>query len=153
MSGVKNLRAMFENKGDDPSPPDRGRSPGIPGNSGSNSPRPLSKVRSSFVAIEKDGVIGLRRDPSYEPSPSRRPPSTDMETASNSSVIGADDTYKTPASALETILSPSRLEIFRLQLAEMPFKRSSLLWPRSQTPSPKSQWKKYLPSLSRSQRP
>ncbi|CAG9955254.1 unnamed protein product [Clonostachys rosea f. rosea IK726] len=77
MSGVKNLRAMFENKGDDPSPPDRGRSPGIP-------------------AIEKDGVIGLRRDPSYEPSPSRRPPSTDMETASNSSVIGADDTYKTP---------------------------------------------------------
>lgn len=30
MSGVKNLRAMFENKGDDPSP-DRGRSPGIPG--------------------------------------------------------------------------------------------------------------------------
>lgn len=48
------------------------------------------------MAIEKDGVIGLRRDPSYEPSPSRRPPSTDMETASNSSVIGADDTYKTP---------------------------------------------------------
>ena len=27
MSQVKNLRAMFENKGDDPSPPERGRSP------------------------------------------------------------------------------------------------------------------------------
>ena len=30
MSQVKNLRAMFETKGDDPSPPDRGRSPGAP---------------------------------------------------------------------------------------------------------------------------
>ncbi|KAJ8124885.1 hypothetical protein O1611_g8755 [Lasiodiplodia mahajangana] len=32
----------------------------------SASPRPLSKVRTSFVAIEKDGRIGLRREPSRD---------------------------------------------------------------------------------------
>ncbi|KAJ4129368.1 hypothetical protein NW768_007909 [Fusarium equiseti] len=76
MSQVKNLRAMFENKGDT-SPPDRGRSSGastpVQGTSVvSESPRPLSKVRTNFVAIEKDGRIGLRRDPSHESSVSRR---------------------------------------------------------------------------------
>ncbi|KAI1334547.1 hypothetical protein F5Y15DRAFT_288263 [Xylariaceae sp. FL0016] len=70
MSGVKNLRAMFENKGNDNNPPDRGRSPGpgFPGSpSPSDSPRPLSKVRTSFVAVEgKDGRIGLKREDSRE---------------------------------------------------------------------------------------
>ncbi|KAJ6443098.1 Ras GTPase activating protein [Purpureocillium lavendulum] len=78
MSQVKNLRAMFENKGD--TSPDRGRSPaGVSispsnptGQNGAGSPRPLSKVRTNFVAIEKDGRIGLRRDPSGESSLSRR---------------------------------------------------------------------------------
>ncbi|KAI0380345.1 hypothetical protein F5Y04DRAFT_103847 [Hypomontagnella monticulosa] len=66
MSGVRNLRAMFEQKGEN-NPPDRGRSPG-PGGvsvgspSPSHSPRPLSKVRTTFVAIEKDGRVGLRRE-------------------------------------------------------------------------------------------
>ncbi|KAI1868571.1 uncharacterized protein JN550_006487 [Neoarthrinium moseri] len=73
MSGVRNLRAMFEQKGGEPgnSPPDdRGRSPGPNGLASfgsptpSQSPRPLSKVRTSFVAVEKDGRIGLRREPS-----------------------------------------------------------------------------------------
>ncbi|ETS73168.1 hypothetical protein PFICI_15113 [Pestalotiopsis fici W106-1] len=68
MSGVKNLRAMFEQKNEPgDSPPDRGRSPG-PGNSSLGSPtppsRPLSKVRTNFVAFEKDGRVGLRREPS-----------------------------------------------------------------------------------------
>lgn len=66
--GVKNLRAMFEQKGVESSPigtPDRGRSPGVPF---SDSPRPLSKVRTSFIAIEKDGRIGLQRDSSRESS-------------------------------------------------------------------------------------
>lgn len=63
MSAVKNLRAMFEQKGET-SPPDRGRSPGIP--PGSESPRPLSKVRADFVAIEKDGRIGLQRGTSQD---------------------------------------------------------------------------------------
>ncbi|KAI2627889.1 hypothetical protein GGS26DRAFT_592035 [Hypomontagnella submonticulosa] len=66
MSGVRNLRAMFEQKGEN-NTPDRGRSPG-PGGvsvgspSPSHSPRPLSKVRTTFVAIEKDGRVGLRRE-------------------------------------------------------------------------------------------
>ncbi|KAI1652976.1 hypothetical protein F4813DRAFT_383584 [Daldinia decipiens] len=68
MSGVRNLRAMFEQKGEN-TPPDRGRSPGPSGisvgsPSPSHSPRPLSKVRTTFVAIEKDGRVGLRREPS-----------------------------------------------------------------------------------------
>ncbi|KAK1757337.1 hypothetical protein QBC47DRAFT_154225 [Echria macrotheca] len=68
MSAVKNLRAMFEQKGEttQTSPPDRGRSPGIPPSVGSESPRPLSKVRTNFIAIEKDGRIGLQRDPSQD---------------------------------------------------------------------------------------
>ncbi|KAG5812968.1 hypothetical protein H9Q74_003775 [Fusarium xylarioides] len=94
MSQVKNLRAMFENKGDT-SPPDRGRSSGAStpvqgsgtGNSGTESPvRPLSKVRTSFVAIEKDGRIGLRRDPSYESSVSRRRLSMDTDAESVSTI-------------------------------------------------------------------
>ncbi|KAF5600339.1 hypothetical protein FPANT_2508 [Fusarium pseudoanthophilum] len=94
MSQVKNLRAMFENKGDT-SPPDRGRSSGAStpvqgsgtGNSGTESPvRPLSKVRTSFVAIEKDGRIGLRRDPSHESSVSRRRLSMDTDAESVSTI-------------------------------------------------------------------
>ncbi|ETI28792.1 hypothetical protein G647_01243 [Cladophialophora carrionii CBS 160.54] len=66
-NGVKNLRAMFENKAGDQStsPPSRGRSPNP--SEFSNSSRPVSKVRASFVAVEKPGenggpaLIGLRR--------------------------------------------------------------------------------------------
>ncbi|MCJ1414773.1 hypothetical protein MMC32_001101 [Xylographa parallela] len=56
---------MFEAKGENTSPPSRGRSPvgseGVP----STSSRPLSKVRTSFVTVERSGllgpVIGLRK--------------------------------------------------------------------------------------------
>lgn len=68
MSKVNNLRALFEsgNK-EENSPPDRGRSPGLSaGQSGTESPRPLSKIRTNFVAVEKDGRIGLKRDPSSD---------------------------------------------------------------------------------------
>ncbi|EXJ64846.1 hypothetical protein A1O7_01184 [Cladophialophora yegresii CBS 114405] len=66
-NGVKNLRAMFENKSGDQStsPPSRGRSPNP--SEFSNSSRPVSKVRASFVAVEKPGenggpaLLGLRR--------------------------------------------------------------------------------------------
>ncbi|OHE91245.1 hypothetical protein CORC01_13445 [Colletotrichum orchidophilum] len=75
MSAVKNLRAMFEQKADS-SPPDRGRSPGLSSNGTETPPpsstRPLSKIRTSFVAVEKDGRVGLRRDPSNESSVSQR---------------------------------------------------------------------------------
>ncbi|KAK4116833.1 hypothetical protein N656DRAFT_277490 [Canariomyces notabilis] len=65
MSAVKNLRAMFEQKGET-SPPDRGRSPGLPFVAGAESPRPLSKVRTSFIAVAKDGMIGLQREGSQD---------------------------------------------------------------------------------------
>ncbi|KAG5975202.1 hypothetical protein E4U55_007800 [Claviceps digitariae] len=79
---------MFENKGDSSSP-DRSRSPGIPlskkqddGTSPGGSPRPLSKVRTNFVAVEKGGRIGLKRDDSGELSAPIRLPCP--EAANNS---------------------------------------------------------------------
>ncbi|KAL7620142.1 hypothetical protein AAE478_009135 [Parahypoxylon ruwenzoriense] len=48
MSGVKNLRAMFEGRGEN-NPPDRGRSPGPGG-----------------LTVERDGRVGLRREHSGE---------------------------------------------------------------------------------------
>ncbi|KIH91857.1 hypothetical protein SPBR_01387 [Sporothrix brasiliensis 5110] len=66
MSQVKNLRAMFEQKGDS-SPPDRGRE-GLP-TTPTDSPRPLSRVRTSFVTVEKDGRVGLQRDTSSDSVP------------------------------------------------------------------------------------
>ncbi|KAE8442745.1 hypothetical protein EG329_002885 [Mollisiaceae sp. DMI_Dod_QoI] len=118
--GVRNLRAMFENK--DPSPPDRGRSPGesAGGASTGTSPRPLSKVRTNFVTVERNGQVGLglRRETSGEPSMAKRRESfsideedhpkqtaerkqsiaTEMEARKNSTVIS--DTI--PEMAVET---------------------------------------------------
>ncbi|KAK0668332.1 hypothetical protein QBC41DRAFT_123713 [Cercophora samala] len=71
MSAVKNLRAMFEQKGEN-SPPERGRSPGAPFVPGAESPRPLAKVRTSFIAIEKDGRMGLTREGSQDSVPGIR---------------------------------------------------------------------------------
>ncbi|KAF9876954.1 hypothetical protein CkaCkLH20_05800 [Colletotrichum karsti] len=91
MSAVKNLRAMFEQK-QDASPPDRGRSPGLSSNGTETPPpstRPLSKIRTSFVAIEKDGRVGLRRDPSNESSLSQRRLSSHTE--GEASVSGQSD--------------------------------------------------------------
>ncbi|KAH7079152.1 hypothetical protein BKA63DRAFT_259584 [Paraphoma chrysanthemicola] len=55
-SGVRNLRAMFENQGTPSSPEPRGRSPG------DNTPaepesRPTPKVRASFISVEPTGII------------------------------------------------------------------------------------------------
>ncbi|KFY83391.1 hypothetical protein V498_08105 [Pseudogymnoascus sp. VKM F-4517 (FW-2822)] len=61
-SGVRNLRAMFENKDDSTtSPPqNRGRSPAPSIGNNSASPRQLSKVRTSFVAVERNGQTGIQ---------------------------------------------------------------------------------------------
>ncbi|KFY19701.1 hypothetical protein V493_07858, partial [Pseudogymnoascus sp. VKM F-4281 (FW-2241)] len=62
-SGVRNLRAMFENKDDattSPPPQHRGRSPAPSIGNNSASPRPLSKVRTSFVAVERNGQTGIQ---------------------------------------------------------------------------------------------
>ncbi|KAK4231158.1 hypothetical protein QBC38DRAFT_355235 [Podospora fimiseda] len=75
MSAVKNLRAMFEQKGEASPPPERGRSaPGTPFAASTESPRPLSKVRTSFIAIEKDGRMGLQREGSQDSIPGLRKP-------------------------------------------------------------------------------
>ncbi|ROV93390.1 hypothetical protein VMCG_08429 [Cytospora schulzeri] len=78
---VRNLRAMFETKPQE-SPPDRGRSP-AESSTDTNSPRRLSKVRTSFVAIEKDGRIGLQRNSSEASSVSGRKLSGDTEATSS----------------------------------------------------------------------
>ncbi|KAK5090415.1 hypothetical protein LTS08_002684 [Lithohypha guttulata] len=58
-AGVKNLRAMFEHKTSDQStsPSSRGRS-SPNGSLASSNSRPVSKVRSSFVAVERSGEAG-----------------------------------------------------------------------------------------------
>ncbi|KUI58676.1 hypothetical protein VP1G_05938 [Cytospora mali] len=112
---VRNLRAMFENRTQE-SPPDRGRSP-AQSSTGTESPRPLSKVRTSFVAIEKDGRIGLQRNPSEASSISGRKLSGDTEatssiqldnTATNvsSPTTSRSDINRAPPSAAFAISSP-----------------------------------------------
>ncbi|KAH0564755.1 hypothetical protein GP486_001864 [Trichoglossum hirsutum] len=60
-SGVRNLRAMFEtsssNAEDSTSPPPRGRSPAGESVASNGSARPLSTVRTSFVAVERSGQL------------------------------------------------------------------------------------------------
>ncbi|KAK1996493.1 hypothetical protein LX36DRAFT_112264 [Colletotrichum falcatum] len=92
MSAVKNLRAMFEQKAD-ASPPDRGRSPGLSSNGTETPPpaRPLSKIRTSFVAIEKDGRMGLRRDPSNDSNGSLSQRRLSSHTEGEASVSGLSD--------------------------------------------------------------
>ncbi|KAJ0158837.1 hypothetical protein CTA2_10765 [Colletotrichum tanaceti] len=93
MSAVKNLRAMFEQKADS-SPPDRGRSPGLSSNGTETPPpsaRPLSKIRTNFVAIEKDGRIGLRRDPSNDSTGSLSQRRLSSHTEGETSVSGLSD--------------------------------------------------------------
>ncbi|KAL6920235.1 hypothetical protein FSST1_004261 [Fusarium sambucinum] len=116
MSQVKNLRAMFENKGD--TSPERGRSSGastpVQGTSVvSESPRPLSKVRTNFVAIEKDGRIGLQRDPSHESSVSRRRLSMDTDAESVSTVPDK------PSASLEDALRGNK-PFFQEDIPESP---------------------------------
>ena len=64
-SGVRGIRAIFEAKGEVTSPPSRGRSPVGSEGARSTSSRPLSKVRTSFVTVERSGllgpIIGLRK--------------------------------------------------------------------------------------------
>ncbi|KAK7961862.1 uncharacterized protein PG986_002687 [Apiospora aurea] len=128
MSGVKNLRAMFEQKGGD-SPPDRGRSPpgSAPGSvklgnspTPSQSPRPLSKVRMNFVAIEKDGRIGLQRDPSRESvSLSSRRPSNETESTTPAAVSEKSDVFADSMA--------QNVAAFKTNLANEPIPESSPL--------------------------
>ena len=60
-SGVRNIRALFEAKTETTSPPSRGRSPAGSEGARSVSSRPISRVRASFVAVERSGQLGLRK--------------------------------------------------------------------------------------------
>ncbi|MCJ1245194.1 hypothetical protein MMC30_002395 [Trapelia coarctata] len=60
-SGVRNIRALFEAKTETTSPPSRGRSPAGSEGARSISSRPISRVRASFVAVERSGQVGLRK--------------------------------------------------------------------------------------------
>ena len=57
-SGFASLRARFEQKGESTSPPSRGRSPAGPLGVTGDASRPISKVRTSFVAVEPTGQMG-----------------------------------------------------------------------------------------------
>ena len=57
-SGVASLRAKFEQKDEASSPPSRGRSPAASLSVTSDTSRPISKVRTSFVAVEPSGQMG-----------------------------------------------------------------------------------------------
>ncbi|MCJ1312615.1 hypothetical protein MMC25_006290 [Agyrium rufum] len=88
-AGVRNIRALFEAKNETThtSPPSRGRSPaggsdtgGGSGRGGarSTSSRPLSKVRTSFVTVEKSGqfgpILGVRKMSATEMEGATTPP-------------------------------------------------------------------------------
>ncbi|KAI1321542.1 hypothetical protein F5Y16DRAFT_388565 [Xylariaceae sp. FL0255] len=123
MSGVRNLRAMFEQKGDSNLPgDDRGRSPGPSGfasPSPSASPRPLSKVRTAFVFVEKDGRRGLQRTPS-------------IDSASASSRRLSDETDTTTPQPL-----PERTDVFADGMAQntMAFKMNLVNDPIPESPN------------------
>ncbi|PSR81403.1 hypothetical protein BD289DRAFT_484448 [Coniella lustricola] len=84
---IKMMEQMAKAKKEEGAAADeRGRSPGGVSSVRSNasdSPRPLSKVRTSFVAIEKDGRIGLQRQASGDSIASGRKYSGDPELASS----------------------------------------------------------------------
>ncbi|RDA86326.1 hypothetical protein CP532_4337 [Ophiocordyceps camponoti-leonardi (nom. inval.)] len=130
MSQVKNLRAMFENTGDR-SPSERGRSPVAPtssslpatgslGHDSSESPRPLSKIRTNFVPINKGGCRGIRREQSQESNMSASRMSTEMDVKSASTSVRRPDddashmhsfdtcqTLQTPLDAAKSPKAPS----------------------------------------------
>ena len=57
-SGVASLRAKFEQKDEASSPPSRGRSPAASLSVTGDTSRRISKVRTSFVAVEPSGQMG-----------------------------------------------------------------------------------------------
>ena len=102
-NGVASLRARFEQNKESHSPPSRGRSPA--GSIASDTSRPISKVRISFVSVEGSGRMGDR--PAGEDAGSNvivssdGPEASGMATDSNASHESQTDTASTlpPASS------------------------------------------------------
>ncbi|CAD6573025.1 MAG: hypothetical protein ASARMPRED_005837 [Alectoria sarmentosa] len=57
-SGVASLRAKFEQKDESTTPPSRGRSPAASLSVTDDASRPISRVRTSFFAVEHSGQMG-----------------------------------------------------------------------------------------------
>ncbi|KAG9785657.1 hypothetical protein KCU88_g2406, partial [Aureobasidium melanogenum] len=110
--GVRNLRAMFENKASDQStsPPSRGRSPNP--SELSNNSRPVSKVRSSFVAVERPGengsapIVGLMRRPSQLSSHSENKENHTMDSSQPEKPPSMTQVPEKTDAAAETEKSP-----------------------------------------------
>ncbi|POS83018.1 hypothetical protein EPUL_004342 [Erysiphe pulchra] len=104
MAGVQNLKALFE-KSNDSTSPDRGRS-GASSAAGLETPsRPLSKVRTSFVSVERPG----HRSVSLESSRNIRSLSINENEKPNGLALHNNDKKKwvgetTPSTAPSTVV-------------------------------------------------
>ncbi|KAI6368657.1 hypothetical protein MCOR25_004612 [Pyricularia grisea] len=111
IGSVSGLRAMFES-GNKEDTPERGRSPGL--SAGTESPRPLSKIRTNFVAVvEKDGRVGLKRDPSSDSvlsNSKKTSDDTDIQSTTASRSQSAQDTPPSFTDRLQQQTKPFQME-------------------------------------------
>ncbi|TLS29198.1 hypothetical protein PpBr36_01085 [Pyricularia pennisetigena] len=111
IGSVSGLRAMFES-GNKEDTPERGRSPGL--SAGTESPRPLSKIRTNFVAVvEKDGRVGLKRDPSSDSvlsNSKKTSDDTDIPSTTASRSQSAQDTPPSFTDRLQQQNKPFQME-------------------------------------------
>lgn len=99
---------------------------------GTESPRPISRIRTNFIAIEKDGRLGLQRDNSRDSSVSgvsTRKLSGDLETPSLSRTTSQDNTSAPAENKRE------RTPMRRTSLKEQPIPESPLTESIPQMPS------------------
>ncbi|OQO12678.1 hypothetical protein B0A48_02141 [Cryoendolithus antarcticus] len=98
-SAVRNLRSLFENKQqEDPSPSTRGRSPiGRLGSSRDSNSSPLSRVRASFVSVDRSGHMAVSAEQDRESSMSTKRESGG--TTEDGSVAGKEVMNGTPSKA------------------------------------------------------
>nr|OQO25052.1 hypothetical protein B0A51_07431 [Rachicladosporium sp. CCFEE 5018] len=96
-SAVRNLRSLFENKQqEDPSPSTRGRSPICRiGSSRDSNSSPLSRVRASFVSVDRSGHMAVPAEQGRESSMSAKRESGG--TTEDGSVVGKDVMNGTPS--------------------------------------------------------
>ena len=142
--GVRNIRAMFEAKTESTSPPSRGRSPAGSEGVRSSSSRPISKVRASFVAVEKSGqmgpIIGLRKLSDSESSAGVLEPKPNGHTQ-DSPAKGVSGNTASMGRDANTPLVLSNVEEEEAVTDQLKENQSQKLWDQSETihtPSRKS---------------
>ncbi|MCJ1484417.1 hypothetical protein MMC06_004588 [Schaereria dolodes] len=102
-SGVRNLRAMFESKDNSTSPPSRGRSPTGSEGAAVGTSRPISKVRTSFIAVDRNCQA------EYQP-PARRLSGTGERVLRTDGGVESKLTTLTPESNDNRAQSASRVD-------------------------------------------